>query len=351
MAIRKGLPAKSAATDADDTRYLFSGLVACNVDGSPRGGVLSPAGVNIVNSTATMNVSVARFQGAAVRDGGVVLLANDGAANVLLDAAPGANSRIDVIYAKQNDSSATVTVPDANNIPMLSFVKGTAGAVPVKPTLPIGALELATVLIPADATATNSGGVVITQTAPFTASAGGVVPFRTKSDMDLWTTAPALQHATDLSASVAYRRVSGVWVPWSSPWKTFTPTLAGFTVGTGGSASSVSEWRYEGDLVHVRSAYTLGTSGGAVSGIPKSTLPVAQSALATPYQWMGTSILYDTSAATPYITAILAANTSTTEVQVVPVNSGGVASAVSPSAPFVWAAGDRITLDFTYRPA
>ena len=105
MAIRKGLPAKLALTDADDTRYLFSGLVVCNVDGSPRGGVLSPVGTSLVTATATMSVSVARFQGAAVRDGGVVLLANDGAVNVLLDAAPGANSRIDVIYAKQNDSS------------------------------------------------------------------------------------------------------------------------------------------------------------------------------------------------------------------------------------------------------
>lgn len=195
MAIRKGLPAKLALTDADDTRYLFSGLVVCNVDGSPRGGVLSPVGVNLVTASATMNVSVARFQGAAVRDGGVILLANDGAANVLLDAAPGANSRIDLIYAKQNDASGTVTVPDADNVPVLGFVKGTAGAVPVKPTLPVGALELATVLIPSGATATNSGGVVITQTAQFTASAGGAVPFRTKAALDLWVTASTGQPA------------------------------------------------------------------------------------------------------------------------------------------------------------
>jgi hypothetical protein len=212
VTIRKGLPAKLALTDADDTRYLFSGLVVCNVDGSPRGGVLSPVGVNLVTSSATMNVSVARFQGAAVRDGGIILLANDGAANVLLDAAPGANSRIDVIYSKQNDASGTVTVPDANNTALLTFVKGTAGAVPVKPTLPVGALELATVLIPSGATATNSAGVVITQTAQFTAAAGGMVPFSTKTALDLWTTAPSYQRALNLATGAEYRQEGGVWV-------------------------------------------------------------------------------------------------------------------------------------------
>jgi hypothetical protein len=211
VTIRKGLPAKLALTDADDTRYLFSGLVVCNVDGSPRGGVLSPVNVNLVTSSATMNVSVARFQGAAVRDGGVILLANDGAANVLLDAAPGANSRIDVIYAKQNDASGTVTVPDANNTALLTFVKGTAGAVPVKPTLPVGALELATVLIPSGATATNSAGVVITQTAAFTAAAGATVSFRTKTALDLWTTAQKDQQTVVLADSARYRYTGSVW--------------------------------------------------------------------------------------------------------------------------------------------
>jgi len=213
MAIRKGLPAKLALTDADDSRYLFSGLVVCNVDGSPRGGVLSPVNVNLVTATATMNVSVARFQGAAVRDGGVILLANDGAANVLLDAAPGANSRIDVIYAKQNDASATVTVPDANNTPVLGRVTGTATAIPVKPSLPVGALELATVLVPSGVgvTATNSGGVVITQTAAFTAAAGGAVGFRTKTTLDLWTTAQKDQTAIVLADSGRWRYTGSAW--------------------------------------------------------------------------------------------------------------------------------------------
>jgi hypothetical protein len=215
VTIRKGLPAKLALTDANDTRYLFSGLVVCNVDGSPRGGVLSPVNVNLVTSSATMNVSVARFQGAAVRDGGIILLANDGAANVLLDAAPGANSRIDVIYAKQNDAS------------------GTAGAVPVKPTLPVGALELATVLIPSGATATNSAGVVITQTAEFTASSGGTVSFRTKTAMDAVTTLVYGSSAVVLADGARYVRGASTWVSTLAAFSATDATVSGSSTPSG----------------------------------------------------------------------------------------------------------------------
>lgn len=235
--MRKGLPAKLAQTDADDTRYLFSGLVVCNTDGTPRGGILSPVGVNLVTATATMNVSVARFQGAAVRDAGVVLLANDGPADVLLDAAPAANSRIDVVWARQNDASSTVSVPDADNLPMFGVTKGTAGAVPVKPTIPAGTLELATVQIPSTATATNSPGVVITQTEQFTAGAGGAVPFRTKSALDAWTTAQVGQHANVLTER-SERVWSGTGWVGATGRVPIVPTSvsgSGVTLGPGGA--------------------------------------------------------------------------------------------------------------------
>lgn len=211
MALRKGLPAKKANTDADDTRYDMSGLVVCNADGTPRSGVLSPVGVNLVTATATMNVSVARFQGVAVRDSGVVLLANDGPANVLLDAAPAANKRLDVVWAKQNDSSSTVTVPDVDDLPVFGVSKGTAGAIPDKPSIPDGALELATVEVPSTATATNSSGVVITQSAQFTAAVGGVVPFRTVTEMEAVTSLPSGTTARVLSDNGEYVSDGAGW--------------------------------------------------------------------------------------------------------------------------------------------
>src|SRR5690606_27873109 len=85
-------------------------------------------------------------------------------------------------------------------------------AVPVKPSIPVGAVELATVTIPSTATATNSSGVVITQTAQFTAAAGAAVPFRSKADLDMWTTPAAEATAVVLADGKWYRRSSGAWV-------------------------------------------------------------------------------------------------------------------------------------------
>lgn len=190
MTLRRGLPVKNGATDADDTRWDLNALVLCDAAGLPRAGVTSPVGATLVASTSTMNVAVAAFQGVAVRDGGTVLLANDAPTNVPIEAAPAANSRLDVVYAKQNDSSSTVSVPDGDDLPVFGVLKGVAAASPVRNPagLPAGALELATVLVPSTATATNSSGVVITQTAQFTCGAGGLVPFRTATARDAVTT-------------------------------------------------------------------------------------------------------------------------------------------------------------------
>lgn len=276
MTMRKGLPAKLALTDADDTRYLFSGLVVCNTDGTPRGGVLSPVGENLVTATGTMNVSVKRFQGAAVRDAGVVLLANDGPTNVLLDAAPASNKRLDVVWAKQNDASGTVSVPDANNLPVLGVAKGTAGAVPVKSSIPDGALELATVEVPSTATATNSVGVVITQTAPFTAGAGGVVSFRTKTALELWVTATKGQRAYVLADGGQYVSDGvGVWKSAGFPHAEFTTTvsLGNGTGGTMGALTADLSRSENGGFVTSPSAGTIRLQPGLYSITETCSIP------------------------------------------------------------------------------
>jgi hypothetical protein len=230
MTLRKGLPAKLAATDANDTRYDFNNLVVCNADGSPRGGVTAPL-TALVSATATMNVSVAAFSAVAVRDGGTVLLANDGPVNVLLSAAPASNSRIDVIYAKQNDASSTVTTPDGNNTPVIDKVTGTAAASPTKPSIPAGAVELATVQVPSTATATNSGGVVINQTAQFTAAPGGSVPFPTVALMNAWTTPGLGQKARVNSDPTTLINGNYVWsgTAWVADGPRILPPASGKT--------------------------------------------------------------------------------------------------------------------------
>ena len=213
MTLRKGLPAKNAATDADDTRYDFRNLFVANADGSPRGGITAPVGTALLSSTDSMAIAVADFAGAAIRDGGPVLLANDGTTNVTLDPAPSSQSRLDVVFAVQHDSSSTVSVPDDDDDPVFGVLKGVAAANPVRNPdgLPAGALELGTVLVPSTATTTSDTGVVITTTAPYTAGAGGKVPFRTYDDLQLWTTAQTGQSACVTNDSTAALNGDYVW--------------------------------------------------------------------------------------------------------------------------------------------
>jgi len=212
MTQRKGLPAKLALTDADDTRYDFRNLVVCNADGTPRGGITAPT-TPLVTATATMNVSVAAYSAVAVRDAGAILLSNDGPTNVLLPNAPVSNSRIDVIYAKQNDASSTVTTPDANNNAILGVVVGTASATPSAPAIPVGAVKIVEVLIPSTATATNSSGVVITQADIYTAAPGATVPFRALANLKLWTTARDGQRAYAMDTGNEWEYIATAQTP------------------------------------------------------------------------------------------------------------------------------------------
>lgn len=194
--MRKGLPAKLALTDADDTRYDFRNDITCNLDGTPRSGLTSPIATALVGGSATMNVTVGAFNAIAARDSGAIKLANDGVINVLISTAPVSNSRYTVVCARQDDASATVTVPDADNIAKVYTIDGAPLASPVKPTVPDGSVELATILVTAGNTNTNA--MTITQTAQYTANSGGVVPFRTKALLDAWTTPSRVGQLADV---------------------------------------------------------------------------------------------------------------------------------------------------------
>ena len=190
MTVRKGFPSQLSGVGAaaDDMRYNLAGLVVRDATGVPRSGIFPPA-TTLLASTGTMNIAVAAFAGFAVRDGGPVFLANDGTSNVLLANAPASNSRLDVVYAKQDDMSSTVTTPDGDNLPVLGVLQGIAAPSPVRNPagLPAGALELGTVLVPSTATNTGSAGVVISQTFQYTCMAGGLIMFRNSTDRGTFT--------------------------------------------------------------------------------------------------------------------------------------------------------------------
>lgn len=134
-------------------------------------------------------------------------------------------------------------------------------------------------------------------------------------------------------------------------WANYTPVLTNFSPGTGGSAALVASWRTENDRVRVRFKCVLGNAGGyGVTGVPIFTLPVPAAALDHPFElYPGSASLYDISATTPYLVAVLANNAALDKAQFVPNASGAVASAIGAAAPFAWASGDVLRAEFTYR--
>lgn len=174
-----------------------------------RAGVLWDGSTTLVSGKANMSYDVRALSVILTRGAtaGVVKLTNDAVYNVTTTAAPGSNSRYDVVYIWQREYSLDGT--DSN--PVIGVVQGTAAASPTVPSLAAfpGALELARILVPSGVTATNSG-TTITQTAPFTASAGGVVVCRnaTERDAGSWQAGQLVQL---LDTDVIYKRTASAW--------------------------------------------------------------------------------------------------------------------------------------------
>lgn len=344
MTMRKGLPVKNGLTDADDTRYDFRNLVTLNADGTPRQGITGPVGTNLVTGTATMNVSVAAFSAVARRDSGVVLLANDGPTNVLIGTAPVANSRIDLIAARQNDSSATVSAPDANNTPLLYVIPGTASGSPTPPALPDGSVEVGRVTVSAGNTNTNS--MVITQASQYTAGVGGVVPFRNRAALDLWTN-PVPESRAIVTAdstptnNAVYRWNGTAWKPWESDWVSYVATWTGVSEGVGGVRTT--QFKYRSGMMLVKVRVVLGGSGAAIAIPATFTLPVPAPTPFVPYAALMRDGLYyqDVSATSAFDGTVIHEISDPSRVRLVSL-VGGSTLAVQVSSPFGWVTGDAI---------
>ena len=234
MALTDAFPGAPGVADSVDLRKGLAGLIVRDTAGVARAGIFPRHTNALVTSRADMLLNIAAFEGVSVRGGGPLFMANDGIAqSPALAAAPASNSRIDVLYFKQNENGYN-GFADGLITPVFGVVTGTAAASPTKPSIAgiAGATELATVTIPSTATATNSSGVVITQTFAYTAAAGGAVHFRTNAALQAETALIDGTRGYDMSNSRSYIWADGKW---SDAWNTAgTVTLAsGITaVGT-----------------------------------------------------------------------------------------------------------------------
>lgn len=211
MALRNSLFAVSGKASFLDARRDMSGLFVCdNTTMMPIAGILDRSQDNLVTGNAnSMAVTVHPFN-AVLNRYGALLIQNDGDVNVPLGAAPSANSRIDTVYVKQNETRSPMS--DTSDVPTFGVVRGTAAAVPVAPEVPTGAVELAQVLLPAGVSNTAASGVVITQTYIGAAMKGDMLRVQTSAQRDALTNVPEGTMLHNVADNNDYLRTpSGKW--------------------------------------------------------------------------------------------------------------------------------------------
>lgn len=257
MATTRSFPTQHpSGISITDTRRVTAGLVARNADGTPRAGVFPAGTAPLVTGRASMGYDVAPFLAATSRiNTGVELIANDAVTVVTTTAAPASNSRIDVIWVRSQFAQHT----DANNDVVFGVTQGAPAAIPGKPVIPAGALELATATILS--TTTTTATVVITQTHPFTAAAGGTVWVRNAAEMAAWA-APNGAKVLRLDTGFEWSRVDGAWVhaDEKNPIAVLRRTTAALALGnnTYADLSATGAWTASYDVLRGFGAYANG---------------------------------------------------------------------------------------------
>lgn len=213
MALRNSLFAVSGKASFLDARRDMSGLFVCDKTSMmPIAGILDRSQDNLVTGNSdSMSVTVHPFN-AVLNRYGALLLQNDGDVKVPLSAAPSANSRIDVVYVKQNESRSPMS--DGSDSPIFGVVKGVAAATPVAPAVPAGALALAQVLLPAGVSNTAAAGVVITQSYIGAALKGDKLLVQTSEQRDAITRVPEGTVLHNVADGCDYVRKGNKWRGW-----------------------------------------------------------------------------------------------------------------------------------------
>lgn len=218
MALRNSIFAVSGNASFMDARRDMSGLFVCDKTTMlPIAGILDRSQDNLVTgNSSSMSVTVHPFNAVLSRHG-ALLIQNDGNEKVSLAAAPSANSRIDVVYVKQNEKRSPMS--DNSDDPVFGVVKGAAAAVPVAPAVPDGALALAQVLLPAGVSNTAASGVVITQMYIGAAMKGDMLRVQTSAQRDALTMVPEGTLLHNVADTCDYVRKGDKWRGWNMPWR------------------------------------------------------------------------------------------------------------------------------------
>lgn len=166
----------SNGTTPKGARLAQAGLIQWNsTTGAPAEGVFADDMTAVVAGKANMSYDVRAFVGTNRLSASVgpVVFANDAVVNVVTTAAPGSNSRHDVIWVRQH-LVASDGGADTDVILEFGVTQGTVAASPTVPAVPTGALALGRFQVTASVTATS--GLTYTRIHEWIAARGGIVP-------------------------------------------------------------------------------------------------------------------------------------------------------------------------------
>ena len=314
-----------------------------------RAGVFFGGNASLVAGTAGMAYSVAAYDICTQRSAtaGVVFGGNDGALSVATTAAPGSNSRIDIIFHWHREFS----IDGVDSNPVIGVIQGTPAASPAAPSLAAfpGAVELARATVAAGATATNGAGVTITQTAPFTTMDGGMLVERSKAALDAVTNLAGRPSALVLADGIIYKWNGTMWKEWESDWITWSTLPTNIVVGTLGAASSLQRYKWIGGRLYFEYKFVLGSSGASVGTTPLLNLPLSLAMIVPNLPpTVGEGAVYDVSAAAVTYTKVRLASATTARID---SWAAGAYVGVTATAPITFAAGDVIAGSFWGDPA
>lgn len=126
---------------------------------------------------------------------------------------------------------------------------------------------------------------------------------------------------------------------------TYTPTLSGFTQGSGAISGA---WSLVDGMVDFEAQWTYGSGSAAASAVPVLSLPVnADVTFQYPGQLQG--YFWDVSAGLAYATTVLITSAGGCGSYI--VGSNAVTVVPSLTAPFTWTTGDMVKVGGRYWPA
>lgn len=187
MTLKQSWPGVSGKAQILDIRNALAGaVVRQGVFQSLSDATAVASQVPLMNKTNSMKPTVREFHAAIKRPNrgdGAQLVYNDGPSGTYpeFETAPASGSRKDILWVKAFD-----TLYDARAGVEFGITKGvstTGTAQPDRASLPEGALELGTLLLPAGATTLQSTGVVWEDTYAFGLLRGGVLYVRKEADL------------------------------------------------------------------------------------------------------------------------------------------------------------------------